>query len=127
MDMRLTYNNSHSIWTVIDPTSEFVHIEFGWSFFCNLHRHIFNFEEYKPTLVNIELGWMMILKFSHRIKMFFGQHLLVGSTYTCVYTYIFWTNIGSQQQHRIWMGIDIHLPIENLDDFWFTLASTNKY
>ena len=37
MDMRLTYNNNHSIWTVIDSISEFLHIEFGWSFFCNLH------------------------------------------------------------------------------------------
>ena len=102
MDMRLTYNNDHSIWT--DPTSEFLHIEFGWSFFCKLHRHIFNSEEYEPTLVTIELRWMMIHRLSQRIRMLLGQHLLFGSTniYVCMCIYIY---------------------IHTLDKYWLTAAN----
>ena len=32
--------------------------------------------------------------------------------------------LAHDNKHRTWMGIDIHLPIGSLDDFWSALAST---
>ena len=65
----------------------------------------------------------MIHKCSRRIRMLLGQHLLFGSTIINVYTN-FRLILAHSSKHRTWMGIDIHLPIQNLDDFGFTLRST---
>ena len=43
--------------------------------------------------------------------------------YIYMYTY-FGLLLAHSSKHRTWMGIDKHLPIQNLDDFWFTSAST---
>ena len=69
----------------------------------------------------------MIHKFHHRKRMLLGQNLLFGSTniyiYICIHTY-FELILAHSSKRRTWMGIDKHLPIQNLDDFWFTSAST---
>ena len=43
--------------------------------------------------------------------------------YICIHTY-FGLILAHSSKHRTWMGIDKHLPIQNLDGFWFTSAST---
>ena len=43
--------------------------------------------------------------------------------YICIHTY-FGLILAQSSKHRTWMGIDKPLPIQNLDDFWFTSAST---
>ena len=69
----------------------------------------------------------MIHKFRHRKRMLLGQNLLFGSAniciYICIHTY-FGLILAQSSKHRTWMGIDKLLPIQNLDDFWFTSAST---
>ena len=69
----------------------------------------------------------MIHKFRHRKRMLLGQNLLFGSAniciYICIHTY-FGLILAQSSKHRTWMGIDKPLPIQNLDDFWFTSAST---
>ena len=62
----------------------------------------------------------MIHKNNHRMRMRLGQHLLLGSTNTYIGQIL-----AHNRKHRTWMGIDIHLPIWNLDDSWSTLASTS--
>ena len=57
-----------------------------------------------------------------RIRMPLGQHLLFGSAniFICTYTYIhtyFGLILAHSSKHRTWLGIDIHLPIQNLADF----------
>ena len=69
----------------------------------------------------------MIHKFRHRKRMLLGQNLLFGSAniciYICIHTY-FGLILAQSSKHRTWMGIDKPLPIQNLDDFGFTSAST---
>ena len=69
----------------------------------------------------------MIHKFHHRKRMLLGQNLLFGSTNICIYICIHTYSgliLAQSSKHRTWMGIDKPLPIQNLDDFWFTSAST---
>ena len=123
MDIRLTYDNNHTIWTDIDPSSELLNIEFGYIWmvlYYNTHRHVFNSDEYLPTLGNKDVEWMMIHKNNHRIRMRLGQHLVCGSAH--IYFGLILTH---NNKHRTWMGIDVHLLVSNLDDYRVYLGSTS--